>query len=734
MSRGALSRHLCETKGWYSATGKPKELNCRKALVVLDRKGLIDLPPVTEEYDFSRPARTTQRPAIEVPRRSCELSELGTITIERVTSRYCRAFRIWKDLMDRYHYLGSGPLCGGQIRYLIRSSTSGYIGALSFSSAAWALKARDEYIGWTDAARRANIDRVICNSRFLLAPTIHTLNLASYVLCRALARIAPDWRECYGKEPVLVDTFVDAAHFRGTSYRAANWIHVGQTSGRRAAQRQQSGGPKEIFLYPLRSDWRSILQQAPARKLSQKGSARADSDWVEEEFATADFCDPRLTRRLVTVVRDFYAQPQSPITQACTGSPAKAKALYRFFRNPRISMKEVLHPHIESTVARIQSHRVVLAVQDTTTLNYQGHPAEGMGPIGTRTNRGTGLILHDTMAFTVDGTPLGLLDAQYWARDPEDMNKKARRKLLPIEQKESMKWLRSYRAVREAQELCPDTMLVSVGDRESDIYELFLEAAQSPGGPHLLIRCEQSRNRNAEEMNLWERVNQEPVTGFRMIRVPRQSSRPSRDARLEVRYASLTITPPRGKDYAPVTMWMVYAKEAHCDPGVTPIEWMLLTTVAVESFEDACERLDWYSQRWGIEVYHRTLKSGCKIENRQFGFAEGLEGCLAIDMVVGWRIYHLAKLAREIPDVPCTVFFEEAEWKALHMFKYRTPSFPKNPPSLRDAVRMVASLGGFLGRKGDGEPGVTTTWRGLQRLDDITESFLIAFPHIRAGP
>ena len=158
---------------------------------------------------------------------------------------------------------------------------------------------------------------------------------------------------------------------------------------------------------------------------------------------------------------------------------------------------------------------------------------------------------------------------------------------------------------------------------------------------------------------------------------------------------------------------------------IGPVRWMLLTTCRVDSFEAACEKLRWYTLRWGIEVYHRTLKSGCQIEQRQLGTADSIEACLAIDLVVGWRIFHLAKLGREIPDVPCTVYFEEAEWKALLAYVTKNPVPPHQPPTLREALRSVATLGGFLGRKGDGEPGTQTLWLGLQRLDDITAMWKI---------
>ena len=270
----------------------------------------------------------------------------------------------------------------------------------------------------------------------------------------------------------------------------------------------------------------------------------------------------------------------------------------------------------------------------------------------------------------------------------------------------------------EVQGLCPQTLLVSVGDRESDIYELFVEAQNNPNGPKLLVRCEKTRNRKCEDEYLWEKLANQSASGIQVVHIPRRGCQLERDARIEVRYAQVEIKPPADKDLQPVKAWIVYACEVDYPQAVkSPLEWMLLTTVEVNSLEQACERLDWYAKRWGIEVYHRTLKSGCRIEDRQLENADRLEACLAIDMVIAWRIYHLTMLGREVPDLPCSVFFDEAEWKALYILKNQTTVLPDQEPTLREAIRMVAALGGFIGRKADGEPGTTTIWRGLQRLD-----------------
>ena len=229
---------------------------------------------------------------------------------------------------------------------------------------------------------------------------------------------------------------------------------------------------------------------------------------------------------MFTLATDFFAQPGELIPQISHGSAAKTKAAYRFFKNPQVDMTTLLRPHIESTIERLRSHRVILAVQDTTTLNYTAHPPQGVGPINTSQNRAVGLVLHDTVAFTPAGTPLGLLNVQCWARDPEQAGKRHRRHQLPIEEKESLKWLVSYRAVAEAQKLCPDTVLISVADREADLYEFFHEAAQNPQGPGLLVRAERTRNRKVEPDDgpeaLCPRMNAERVEGRLQVAVPRR--------------------------------------------------------------------------------------------------------------------------------------------------------------------------------------------------------------------
>ncbi len=526
------------------------------------------------------------------------------------------------------------------------------------------LAARDTYIGWTELARRTNLNKVLCNARFLIVPSVKVPNLASHALSLALDRLPYDWEERYAIRPVLVETFVDPTRFDGICYKAANWIIVGDSSGRR------DGIAKRIFLRPLYAGWHEVLCDAVEPKLGTGFRVETPASWAEEEFGSVRLFDPRLKRRLYTIAEDFYNNCEKSIPEAC-GSNARTIGAYRFFQNEAVSMDVLLTAHTEATIERIKEHSVVLAPLDTTTLDYNTHPmTEGLGPTSGEHSGGLGLIMHDTVAFTDNGTPLGVIDAQCWARDPENTQKSKQRKSLPIEQKESIKWLRSFQKVAEIQKLCPDTMLISTGDRESDIYELLQEATKDPKGPKLLIRAEKTRNRKVEQEHLWEHMIHLDIAGMLKIHIPRRGSTKARDALVELRFAEVELTPPeRLAKHPAITVWAVYLREnpdtQDSTDKIKPIEWMLLTTVPVHTLEDAKTRVEWYSGRWGIEVYHRSLKSGCRIRDRQLETADRLEACIGIDMVVAWRIYHLTMLGRETPDVPCTVFFNGIEWKAL---------------------------------------------------------------------
>lgn len=739
LSLRKLGRWLCQALGLMGPSGRPQLSVAIEMVRTLVKQGILGRvggsPP---------PCARSAGPALpegQIPpsaRIACSLAELGPIELIPVPSRWSRDYRLWRHLLQTHHYLGAGPLFGHQLRYLIKSA-HGYLGAAVFSAAARRVAGRDLWIGWEERVRRENLHWIVNQSRFLILPWVEVPCLASHVLGQLTGRLAIDWQERYGYRPVLVESFVELDRYPGTCYQAANWQAIGLTKGRgrQDATHEATLPRKVVLVYPLQKDFREVLCREPEHRRLVERPRPAPAppppprNWIEEEFGAVDLGDERLHRRLQIIAGDFFARPTMNIPQAC-GSRAKVKAVYRFLDHPQVHLGSVLKGHYQATSRRVAAYPVVLAVQDTTELNYTAHgQCEMLGPIGDRQSSSVGLLMHDTMAYNLEGTPLGLIDVQCWARDPEDRGKSQRRHALPIEQKESSKWLVSYRAAARLQAQCAGTRVVSVGDREADIYELFVEALAQEAQPAVLVRATRERKLEAaqeqeEEERLWDYVRARPLGGTVELKVPRRGSCPGRTAELAIRFAAVELkAPARKPGLGAVRLWAIAAEEVGAPAGVEPIRWYLLTTLEVENLEQAVEKLRWYGLRFQIEVYHRILKSGCKIEDRQLGHAQRIESCLGIDLVVGWRIAHLTQLGREVPEVPCTVYFEEAQWQALVVFVTQQPP-PVQPPTLREVVRMLAmALGGFLGRKSDGEPGAQSLWRGLQRLDDITEMWCI---------
>jgi hypothetical protein len=471
----------------------------------------------------------------------------------------------------------------------------------------------------------------------------------------------------------------------------------------------------------------SAVKSLPASLESSVGAA-----WAQQELQKVDFTDPRLSARALILLKDFFAKPMASIPEAC-GTVPKTKAAYEFFDNFSVAIPALWRSHLQATQQRLGDYPLILAVQDTTSLNHSSHPAtEGTGPIGTDADKTKGWLVHSTLALTPEALPLGLLDVQVWARDPEEFGKKKSRRQRPIEEKESYKWVRSYQACQAAQAQWPETLIVNIGDRESDIYELFELALSSPPPPHLLIRAEQNRLVEDEARYLWDLLARQPVCTTLEAQVPRQGQQPKRVATLEVRFAEVRIKPPArlaGVRPAPtLKLWAVWAEEVGALAGVEPIAWMLVTTLPVLTTAQALEKLRWYALRWQIELFHKVLKSGCRAEQRQLKSDERLERCLFFDMLVAWRILLLTKLGREVPQLPASTVLEAEEWQALYCFTHQTTQLPDREPTLKEAMGMVAKLGGFLGRKGDKDPGSITLWRGLQRLYDIVAAYKLFRP------
>jgi hypothetical protein len=444
------------------------------------------------------------------------------------------------------------------------------------------------------------------------------------------------------------------------------------------------------------------------------------SPWVTEEMAESQMRDARHAKRLAALLTRLGEQPVSSIPSACHGW-TETVAAYRFLDNPHVGFEEILSGHKQATLERIHAQAVALLVQDTSFLNYGTlQPRAGMGTVKEKVR--DEYLLHTTVAFTPERVNLGVLGAKYWQRPEEPVAHERARK--PIAGKESYRWLEGYALACEVQQACPQTVVVSVADCEGDIQEWFLDALHRV--PHeraeFLIRakCNRRLAPGAAPDYLWEELQAARPLGRLSFELSRQADRPARRVTLSVKARSITFKGTRrpGGRLPPVQLWAVYAREHKPPKGEEPIEWLLLTSVPVNDFAGACLVLQWYRARWEIELFFRVLKQGCQIERLRLATAHRLLNALAIYLIIAWRIHSITMMGRAYPEASCEVVFEPRAWQAIYTMQYHSRP-PVQPPPLRDTVRALAQLGGFLARTGDGEPGLKSLWQGDQRLHDF---------------
>jgi hypothetical protein len=473
------------------------------------------------------------------------------------------------------------------------------------------------------------------------------------------------------------------------------------------------------------------------------------ADWVTQEMADADFNDRRLNRRLDLILSDLARNPTLSIPAACGGHKEMAAA-YRFFDNDKVDFDTVFRPHVTSTSARIAAQPIVLMVPDTTEIDLTRpeQQVKGTGPLDGGARRG--VLLHAIHTFTPDGTPLGTIDALPWARDdapPNATKTRGQQRAEPIEGKESYRWLMAMRRVRAEAARCPTTRVVFVADSESDIYDVIAEGMEGPRTADWIIRSCQDRALvdDLEDRDVRDSLREEllaaPELERRTITVRgrtakvacedrgRRQPRTSREATVAVRAVTVTLRAPqrRAGQLAEVTVNAVLVTEVDPPEGDVAVEWLLLTSLPIDTLDQVCLVIQYYSTRFMVELFFRVLKSGCRVEDRRFEDLERLLPCLAVYLIVAWRVLFLCRLGRSCPEMSCEVVFEPAEWKSVYMVVRREPP-PKTAPRLQEMIRLVAQLGGYVNRKREDEPGPQTVWLGLQRLHDITTCWKVFGP------
>lgn len=430
------------------------------------------------------------------------------------------------------------------------------------------------------------------------------------------------------------------------------------------------------------------------------------STWATDEFGTAELGDGRLNKRLIKLADRFADKPTASIPGTCTDW-AETKAAYRFLSQKKIGWEKILGPHMESTEARIRQHPVVLCLQDTTELDFNGQEIYGLGPLSFEAQRG--MYLHPTYVVTPQREPLGVVDAWMWAREPKEADGHRPGQL------ESDRWIEGYERIAEMAARNPQTRLVYLADREADILRLMQRAHALDYPADWLIRSRHNRSL-PDGAKLWESVLAATVLGEIQFTFASRHGQPAREVRQQLRAKQIDL--PTGKG-GTMRVTCLIAQEVNAPKGVKPVEWRLLTNREVSNLEAAVELIDWYRCRWEIEMFFNVLKNGCRVETLQLAAIGKIELALAVYMVVAWRLARLMRLGRIHPDLDAALLFSTEEWQAAYILAKKP--VPKHPPCARDVIRRIAGLGGFLGRKGDGEPGVKTLWLGWQRVRDFVE-------------
>ncbi len=669
-SRAALARATCEAFNFRDACGRLQETNCSRALSMLAERGLVALPEARPLLPRSGHVRTLPEPVPQPSGLPEQVQDIDGLSISLVTER--EQLVLWNTLLAEEHPRGVSRFLGAQRKYLIHSE-HGYLGALGFSASCLRLACRDIWMGWSDVERKRHLHRVLCLSRLLIRGPCR--NLASHVLGQVLRRMGADFEACYGYRPWIIETFVDAER-TGSCFKAANFRYIGQSSGKKRHPEDEPRTPKAVFVYELAPSWRKELQAHTISTLPVRQPEEGLSEWVSGEFGGAPFGDRRLSVRLEKTAAMLNDVLGEGIARHTDYKLADVRGCYRLLSKEAdspVTLENILSPHRARTLERMRSQKVVLCVQDGSHLNYdtkltcKGLQVIGSNQMGVQLR---GLHLHVTLATTEYGVPLGVLRCSTKHPDTGPLKPKMQ------------SWLDGYADICEAAEALPaDTCVVCVMDREADCFALF-DAQRQAGRVEMLVRVKHNRILESGERLINQLAQEPPACEIRLdlrrlSKRKKAKGRPQRTAHLEIRFARITMRSQR-KRRPPLSMYEVSVTEPNPpDDDTEPINWTLLTSIKVETANDALRVVSYYVRRWRMEEFFCVLKNGCRVEKLSLRKAERLSRAIAIYCVLAWRVMLLTLLGREAPDLPAEVFFTNAE---LRFFERYAKSFRRPPP------------------------------------------------------
>ncbi len=639
---------------------------------------------------------------------SCRIDELRGISLEIVEDK---DKSLWRSMMASHHPRGWSRTPGKQIEYWIKSENRGVLGGIGFCAASWNQKARDDSIGWSQRARALNLEYVVNNHRFLLLPGVDVKNLASFALGASVKRLRYDWEEKFGVEPLFAYSYISSDR-EGTGYRAAGWdMCDGKTSGKPPGTREPVER-KTVWTKELCKGASEMLCEEGRRKMGTIPSPfyAEDTDWARMEYGRSTHPDGRVRELVIRMGRAWERRPGAPLPHIFPGKNEQRSA-YRLLSNGNVEEDDVMEPHREALVERmrVERRRVMLAVQDTTTLNYSNlGEVEDLVSIG---GKGEGLFVHMGLAVTENRRPLGIYEVNSTIRNNEEAKS------------ESARWRRGLQRALELEEACGGTRVVTVCDREADIWGLIAEAKGRGAG--FLVRSNKRNQRkvsvDGKSVDLWEHMESLGVLGTRKVKVKARGGkhkRKRRVAEVEIRADVVGLLPIKKEEKntpEPLEMIAVSATEKG-GKSKEPLHWVLLCTEGSGSFEEAKRIVKWYEARWTIEEYFRVLKTGTRIKDRLVRHAFSLRKCLAFDAITAVRVFDLERLARDKPQMPAVEALSEFEIDVLYTLLLHRGIIRGRPPpgevTIREFVTGLGMYAGFIPSKRQPLPGTLKIWQG----------------------
>ncbi len=649
---------------------------------------------------------------------------------------------------------------GPRETYLIYTE-HGLVGAAVFTGAPKNSGPLNAWMGWSKAKRDAHINCVINMARFLVRPCVKCRNLASRLLSLLEARVPGDYMMDHRLHLCVLTTFVDSEAHSGACYRAAGWDEIGKTQGRgwRGPKIRAKGetpvSPKLVFVRTIDPDFRKRLglpdlQWCTAPAWYRKGALSLHDGlsggvqaFFERELEASPLGKGKRNRRAATTLGMLYDMPPAVISKAGGGLRKKSKGAYRFCETEeeQVTMENILAGHVECTCRRMMAQEVVFATIDGTEYNYDTKRGTNrdMGDIGrNQAHTSRGLVQYATLVHTAGGLPLGILKLTFAARNfrkPGDPRPSPNR---PIEEKETNVWLEHAMHVNEVARWMPNTTVILLCDRESDFYQFLALAAKLPN-VQVILRAKVSREVVGEKNPLFPLLAKSDECARMTVRVPRRSEQPkkpgqaarterkAREAELSLSMRRVTFNPPaRLRDEKPVTVSAVVAVEM--DPPepayLERLHWIVLSTAELKRGSDAVACVEHYMRRWTIEEWHRVIKDCCRVEDLALRDIDHMKRAMTLKVLVAWFIMYRLKLGLKVDNLPVEDVFDELEAAVLRIVvmdmnldvEDAETAKPGSLATARGAVKAVARLGGHLGRKGDGDPGLETFGSGTAVL------------------